>query len=429
MADAASVLRWLPLSFAGQADATFPSGSAGAQMAQLLEVRPALQQLAQAGIPCMLLKGAALIALGWVPLGARPMQDLDVLVPPEHFVAALGHLVRTGWVVRGKQSAHFPQTLTAGEHAVSLQGPNHAHLDLHWAPFLEGRAVGHSREIWQRSRTVSFLGLAVQVPSPTDLLLLLCVHGYRKTGGACRWPRDLRLLVQQVSGELDSSLLLEEVARRRLVLPVLALLQTVPDAPPALLRWLGELPVRNWELLDFLIMSSLIPQNPLHRLFLPLLDYNRCRRADLELGGLLGFLARRWSLGASWQRSTAVLVRLEARLCLGLAHLCVRVLPTRIWRGRAVTRPHPATVQLTERQLERSRVVAAQVRNASARCTCLVRALAAQWMLWLRGIPSTLWLGARIHDDALDAHAWLQCGERVVLGERSELAPLCGFSA
>lgn len=50
------------------------------------------------------------------------------------------------------------------------------------------------------------------------------------------------------------------------------------------------------------------------------------------------------------------------------------------------------------------------------RATCLVQALAARRWLAREGIASQLVLGARKDGDALDAHAWLTVGDRVVIG-------------
>jgi hypothetical protein len=55
------------------------------------------------------------------------------------------------------------------------------------------------------------------------------------------------------------------------------------------------------------------------------------------------------------------------------------------------------------------------------RFNCLVRAVTSKWLLGLRGIPTTLYLGEQeiIRDDGqrrIRKHAWLRCGDRVVSG-------------
>jgi hypothetical protein len=48
---------------------------------------------------------------------------------------------------------------------------------------------------------------------------------------------------------------------------------------------------------------------------------------------------------------------------------------------------------------------------------CLVQAMAGKKMLQRRGIASTLYLGlAKSPDQDLQAHAWLRCGDQIILG-------------
>jgi hypothetical protein len=56
--------------------------------------------------------------------------------------------------------------------------------------------------------------------------------------------------------------------------------------------------------------------------------------------------------------------------------------------------------------------------------TCLSQALVVQFLLARRGIDSTLWLGARRTEvGRFSAHAWVQCGGRMVIG-----GPTDGFA-
>lgn len=60
------------------------------------------------------------------------------------------------------------------------------------------------------------------------------------------------------------------------------------------------------------------------------------------------------------------------------------------------------------------------------RADCLVQALAGQAMLLRRGIASTIAVGTGRHPDGrFEAHAWLVCADRVILGgDVSRFAPL-----
>jgi len=55
--------------------------------------------------------------------------------------------------------------------------------------------------------------------------------------------------------------------------------------------------------------------------------------------------------------------------------------------------------------------------------TCLVRALVAQVLLGRRGYPARLCIGVAKGDGGqLEAHAWVECRGRVVIGERQALS-------
>lgn len=65
------------------------------------------------------------------------------------------------------------------------------------------------------------------------------------------------------------------------------------------------------------------------------------------------------------------------------------------------------------------------------RHACLVQAIAASRMLSRRGIPWSLKVGVGRDTDALTAHAWLLCGERVVTGRRGmdKVTPLATYES
>jgi hypothetical protein len=76
---------------------------------------------------------------------------------------------------------------------------------------------------------------------------------------------------------------------------------------------------------------------------------------------------------------------------------------------------------------ERITWAVAAVARRIPRATCLTQALAATLLLAWRGHPATLRLGVAKRDDgSLHAHAWLECGGIILLGEPEEgaFAPL-----
>jgi hypothetical protein len=58
------------------------------------------------------------------------------------------------------------------------------------------------------------------------------------------------------------------------------------------------------------------------------------------------------------------------------------------------------------------------------RCLCLEQALAAQMVLRRRGMAHTLYLGARLSQGKMEAHAWVRCGRRLVTGDNGQDFPV-----
>lgn len=140
------------------------------------------------------------------------------------------------------------------------------------------------------------------------------------------------------------------------------------------------------------------------------------------------------------------LLALEAALFLALARLLVKHVPFRHWRRWLVSAEPPASPSRGWRLpsvVHVARVVPRAAALVPFRAVCLPQAMAGQWMLRRRGVPSRLSLGARRpQEDAAGAnadrppaarlqsrpigdagegggteyHAWLCVGGRCVLG-------------
>ncbi|MEH6756663.1 MAG: lasso peptide biosynthesis B2 protein [Parasphingorhabdus sp.] len=63
------------------------------------------------------------------------------------------------------------------------------------------------------------------------------------------------------------------------------------------------------------------------------------------------------------------------------------------------------------------------------KATCLVQAISAQWIFNLRGYSSHIQVGVKENERLkLEAHAWLLCGNRVIIGgNRESLADYSPF--
>jgi hypothetical protein len=126
----------------------------------------------------------------------------------------------------------------------------------------------------------------------------------------------------------------------------------------------------------------------------------------------------------------------EAQLWVAWARVLVWVVP----KGRLVSGPSeaasPAPTGATAGDRDGAERVATAVsrvcRHGLLRPECLVRSIALQRMLVRRGIQdSRVRLGVRHRDGALESHAWVECGDRLIGDEPGHVrtfTPLDGLS-
>lgn len=106
-------------------------------------------------------------------------------------------------------------------------------------------------------------------------------------------------------------------------------------------------------------------------------------------------------------------------LVLGAARLALWLLPLRVVRQLLARAARPTSV--TGVSQDRIRWAIAAARRVVPRADCLPQALAAEALLTQGGHPAELRIGVIKSDrDRLEAHAWVECGGRVVVGELRE---------
>ncbi len=179
-----------------------------------------LRSLDAAGVPHLVLKGAALAVTTYHDSGARPISDVDVLVHPEDKDRAVALLLDGDWV----PDSLVPAEMLRVHHAFNVSAGPLASVDLHWGILYLDRNPEADRRAWQRSVPIELDGVVTRALSPTDQLLHALVHAEPED---LRWIVDAALLVQ--SGTVDWTLLCEEAEARRLVGWVLRSLTTAVD--------------------------------------------------------------------------------------------------------------------------------------------------------------------------------------------------------
>lgn len=233
----------------------------------LHEARRPLELLIASGIPVMVTKGAPLALSVYPDVGRRPMRDLDLLVPQEHFQDALAALACDGWRLLTWTPPGLPRDYFAFRHGVALRNVAEREIDLHWHLLYWACSQQADTQFWEAAEPFDFYGLPVRRPSGADQLLQLCVHGLEWNEiPPIRWIADAILLLR-ASPAIDWDRILRLAVNLRLVLPLRAAfgyLQERFDAPvPAkvLDRFQHE-PVTPAECREFLRYTKPFPQTP-----------------------------------------------------------------------------------------------------------------------------------------------------------------------
>lgn len=133
---------------------------------------------------------------------------------------------------------------------------------------------------------------------------------------------------------------------------------------------------------------------------------------------MMGILSRFRTLHPVERRLVA-----EAVFALGVAAFAVAVLPFRRIAVAAARDLVGAAAGEADRERQVALVrwaVAACARRVPWRAKCFEQALAAQWMLSRRRVPSSLHYGVAKGEDMLIAHVWLRSGSLDVIGCENE---------
>ncbi|MBL4929007.1 nucleotidyltransferase family protein [Tabrizicola sp. KVB23] len=139
----------------------------------LREVQPPLAQIAGAGIPVMLLKGAARLAVNPEDQRSRISHDTDILVAPSHFARALDILTTHRWQPSTGESALCLTARLATTRAVNLFYGHFGDIDLHQWGYGPNTALSAvEAALWQNAQARRFLDIPVLVPAPEDRIAL-----------------------------------------------------------------------------------------------------------------------------------------------------------------------------------------------------------------------------------------------------------------
>lgn len=262
----------------------------------------AIDLLQRSSVRVIVLKGLALACSQVLELGSRPMNDFDLLISAEQRSLAVDVLQAHGWQAQGR----LPEI--SAQHALEFCNASGESLDLHWHASATCCWTGADSGFWRRAVPLSIQNVETLTLAPSDMLLLVCLHGARDGSHPLGWSSDAGLLLSQA---IDFTSFVEEVGRRRASLSLLLTLgflaQHFPTRVP--LHLLGELQNIRVTMVDRLYFWSKLRGGHGWAFWAgPILDFLRGERT-----GILEFFRRRWNLSSKWELPGHAWHRLQSR--------------------------------------------------------------------------------------------------------------------
>ncbi len=242
------------------------------------ELARILEAFGEAGIPVIVLKGAALAATLYEDIGLRPMGDLDLLVEADDLQRAKSILHNFDYVViKAEHLGMAPWLDEALNHHVHMRGGPQARVavELHWG-LLAGNADWRAPSLdwfWKQAQPLEFKQAAITIEKHENLfqldlaahLLYVAAHLMLQHGGnraRLLWFYDLHLLATKYHQYVDWNAILKQAVLLRWVAALYTALvecqerydTRFPDGYLAELKTLGD--VRDWQLVAFMKSPS-----------------------------------------------------------------------------------------------------------------------------------------------------------------------------
>lgn len=281
------------------------------------EVDSVLKRFHDSGIRTMLLKGLPLSVLHYQDFGARPMRDIDVLVPEEMAADAMRLMVERYWTPQLNVPPDLPRLYKRARHAAGFKDREGRECDLHWHVLHWWPWPDADEEFWRNSIPLEFQGVRTRTLDPTDQLVHICAHAAEwQPTPAIRWVADAVMVLNSPAG-IDWDRIRRYARQRKLALflaVALSYLRERMDAPVpgAVLDYLFAMHPSRCDLLQYAHATgadlTLLPS-----MSAAWLDYWRCVPRENPFGYLSGF-----PRFYQYRKDMARLSQVPGYVCLGL---------------------------------------------------------------------------------------------------------------
>lgn len=169
------------------------------------EVLRVVNELEDSGIPIIPYKGPVLADNLWGSSNLRECADLDFLVQKRNVERAGKILDRLGYARVSPIVAHLRPALLKNASEEQFQHRDtRLLLELQWSPAPRVFSVQCDvKPTWVRARRIPFAGESVLSPADEDLLMLLCIHGWKHNWGRLIWLGDIAQLIRTSNIDWD----------------------------------------------------------------------------------------------------------------------------------------------------------------------------------------------------------------------------------
>ena len=207
------------------------------------EAGPVLKAIANAGVPLLLIKGAARIARDRSAEKGRVAHDIDIVVGPDRIHDAFAILEGCGWQPSSGASSCYLATQLDANQSLNFFSGSFGDIDLHRDAFPSIRDEVDEERLWQAADFANFLGIDVRVPSASYTAALAIAHGSLAAHIHSDWVVDCVYAIG--SREFSWPAFSQILDRRRLEVPTSILFSYLSrqigiDIPSDILRQVAE---------------------------------------------------------------------------------------------------------------------------------------------------------------------------------------------
>ena len=185
------------------------------------ELTGVLQALDGAGIPALVLKGAALAETVYPNIALRPMQDLDLLLWQRDLPRALATLAGLGFAADRVEARTGTGAAYENEWHLHKQRGRKTTIEIHWSLFDSPhyQSALAMDWFWDTADTAMIADTPARMLGPEAQLLHLCGHlRLHHRGDELLWLYDVAQVIAAWHARIDWRSLLEQACRFDLVL-------------------------------------------------------------------------------------------------------------------------------------------------------------------------------------------------------------------